>query len=116
MEKDKSGNDFSTQIEDLKAQMQLVSESNKILTESKNSYEIKQNNTNQDNKKDVGSFIKQAIQSKLFVELTNKLYEQEQRTIDMITNLEKERSANSGNNDESNDKIAELSKQLELVQ
>lgn len=121
IESDNSGKDFSTQIEDLKVQMQLVTEANKILTESKNSYESKQNNItnnkdNSNNKKDVASFVKQAIQSKLFVELTNKLNEQEQRTLDMITHFEKERSSNSGNIDESNDKIAELTKQLELVQ
>jgi len=74
---------------------------------------------NATSKIDVNAFVKQAIQSKMFNQITSKLYEQEQKYLDMIGKLEGERSANEllkGNQDEYNDQINAMTKQLELVQ
>jgi len=55
----------------------------------------------------------------MFNQITSKLNEQEQKYLDMIGKLESERSANEllkGNQDEYNDQINVMTKQLELVQ
>lgn len=123
LESDTSNKDNSLQIEEMKAQLQLVNESNKILLDSQISMQNKVNANKQDanatSKTDVNAFVKQAIQSKMFNQISSKLYEQEQKYLDMIGKLESERSANEllkGNQDEYNDQINVMTKQLELVQ
>lgn len=123
LESDTSNKNNSLQIEDMKSQLQLLNESNKILLDSQISQQNKVNankqDTNSTSKIDVNAFVKQAIQSKMFNQITSKLYEQEQKYLDMIGKLESERSANEllkGNQDEYNDQINVMTKQLELVQ
>jgi len=107
-EKINTGVDNTAQLVEMQAQLKLVMEQNDILKNEKNT---QSNESNHD-------YIKDSIKNALYNNMTNKLQEQENRTIELVKQLEAQKLINTSldkDNSYTDDKIADLMKQVQLT-